>query len=123
MDERVDVGFGEEALGALGVEVGERGLVEGADLHHALAGEVVHDLADEVGLSAGEGAAAVAEEGREGVADGGAVEADEAADEGGEAAELAVEGGELVLALADVGGEEEALELVEVGRGQGLIGA
>jgi hypothetical protein len=33
----------------------------------------------------------------------------------GQAAEVAVEGEQLVLALADVGAQEQALELVEVG--------
>ena len=73
---------GEQFVGAGVVEAGEGGFVEGFGWDDAAGGELVDDEFDEADLVGGE--AAVVEEFGEGLLGGGAVHADQAADEPGE---------------------------------------
>ena len=105
VDDDLDVGVGEEVVGAGGGVVGVGRLEEAGRLHDAVLGEFVDDEVDESDLVGGEpGAVEVVLEGLDG---GGAVEADEVADEDAKTAALLGGPGDVDL-LAAGGG---ALEL------------
>ena len=79
MEEFFDLDAGEDAVGAVGGDVGERGFVEEGGLHDTVFGEVVDDEVDELDLAGVEGLAG------EGLFGGFAVEANQGTDEEAEA--------------------------------------